>query len=106
MTALTVADVRKHYGDREALKGVTFSARPGERLAVIGPNGAGKTTLLQILAGALAPDGGAVDVARAGWVPQRPAVYGRLSVVGEPAAVRPAGEASPTSTARWRRCSR
>jgi ABC-2 type transport system ATP-binding protein len=80
MTALTVADVRKRYGDREALKGVSFSARPGERLAVIGPNGAGKTTLLQILAGALAPDGGAVDVARAGWVPQRPAVYGRLSV--------------------------
>jgi ABC-2 type transport system ATP-binding protein len=80
MTALTVADVRKRYGDREALKGVSFSARPGERLAVIGPNGAGKTTLLQILAGALAPDGGTVDVARAGWVPQRPAVYGRLSV--------------------------
>jgi ABC-2 type transport system ATP-binding protein len=80
MTALTVADVRKRYGDREALKGVSFSARPGERLAVIGPNGAGKTTLLQILAGALAADGGVVDVARAGWVPQRPAVYGRLSV--------------------------
>jgi ABC-2 type transport system ATP-binding protein len=80
MTALTVADVRKRYGDREALKGVTFSARPAERLAVIGPNGAGKTTLLQILAGALARDGGSVDVDRAGWVPQRPAVYGRLSV--------------------------
>jgi ABC-type multidrug transport system ATPase subunit len=80
MTALSVADVRKRYGDREALKGVTFSAGPGERLAVIGPNGAGKTTLLQILAGALAPDAGAVDVARAGWVPQRPGLYGRLSV--------------------------
>jgi ABC-type multidrug transport system ATPase subunit len=80
MTALAVADVRKRYGSREALKGVTFSAPSGERLAVIGPNGAGKTTLLRILAGALAADGGTVDLARAGWVPQRPALYGRLSV--------------------------
>jgi ABC-type multidrug transport system ATPase subunit len=80
MTALAVADVRKRYGSRDALKGVTFSARDGERLAVIGPNGAGKTTLLRILAGALRADGGTVELDRAGWVPQRPAVYGRLSV--------------------------
>jgi ABC-type multidrug transport system ATPase subunit len=80
MTALAVADVRKRYGSREALKGVTFSAPAGERLAVIGPNGAGKTTLLRILAGALTADGGTVDLARAGWVPQRPALYARLSV--------------------------
>jgi len=80
MTALAVAGVRKRYGSREALRGVTFTAGAGERLAVIGPNGAGKTTLLRILAGALAADGGTVDLPRAGWVPQRPAVYGRLSV--------------------------
>jgi ABC-2 type transport system ATP-binding protein len=80
MTALAVADIRKRYGSREALRGVTFAARAGERLAVIGPNGAGKTTLLRILAGALTADGGTVDLARAGWVPQRPALYGRLSV--------------------------
>jgi ABC-2 type transport system ATP-binding protein len=80
MTALAVADVRKRYGSRDALRGVTFTADAGERLAVIGPNGAGKTTLLRILAGALAADGGTVDLPRAGWVPQRPALYGRLSV--------------------------
>jgi ABC-2 type transport system ATP-binding protein len=80
MTALAVADVRKRYGSREALRGLTFTAGAGERLAVIGPNGAGKTTLLRILAGALPADGGTVELPRAGWVPQRPAVYGRLSV--------------------------
>src|SRR5215213_4544032 len=37
--------VTKRYGAREALRGVSFSAPPGERLAVIGPNGAGLTTL-------------------------------------------------------------
>jgi ABC-2 type transport system ATP-binding protein len=79
---MRVVGVAKRYGDREALKGVSFIVLEGERLAVIGPNGAGKTTLLQILAGALAPDGGEVGLRRedVGWVPQRPALYGKLSV--------------------------
>jgi ABC-2 type transport system ATP-binding protein len=77
---LIVTGVAKRYGDREALKGVSFAAQPGERVAVIGPNGAGKTTLLQILAGALAPDAGEVSVDATGWVPQRPALYSKLSV--------------------------
>ena len=72
--------VAKRYGEREALKGVSFEAAPGERLAIIGPNGAGKTTLLQILAGALAADAGEVSAQATGWVPQRPALYGKLSV--------------------------
>jgi ABC-2 type transport system ATP-binding protein len=72
--------VAKRYGDREALKGVSFEAGAGERLAIIGPNGAGKTTLLQILAGALPPDAGEVSSQATGWVPQRPALYGKLSV--------------------------
>jgi ABC-2 type transport system ATP-binding protein len=75
-----VAGVGKRYGDREALTDVSFAADPGERIAVIGPNGAGKTTLLQILAGALKPDRGEVVVDATGWVPQRPALYGKLSV--------------------------
>jgi ABC-type transport system involved in cytochrome bd biosynthesis fused ATPase/permease subunit len=40
----------KRYGERVALRAISFEALPGERLAVIGPNGAGKTTLLSILA--------------------------------------------------------
>jgi ABC-2 type transport system ATP-binding protein len=80
--ALRADGLTKRYGDREALRGVSFSAARGEKVAVIGPNGAGKTTLLQILAGALAPSGGSVTVPeeRVGWVPQRPALYSKLSV--------------------------
>jgi ABC-2 type transport system ATP-binding protein len=72
----------KRFGDREALKGVSFEAAPGELVAVIGPNGAGKTTLLSILAGILKADGGDVDVAEGavGWVPQQAALYRRLTV--------------------------
>jgi ABC-type multidrug transport system ATPase subunit len=72
--------VAKRYGEHEALKGVSFEAAPGERLAIIGPNGAGKTTLLQILAGALQADAGEVSADATGWVPQRPALYSKLSV--------------------------
>jgi ABC-2 type transport system ATP-binding protein len=81
-TALRAEGVTKRYGDRTALRGVSFTARRGEIVAVIGPNGAGKTTLLQILAGALAPSEGTVSLRpeQAGWVPQQPALYSKLSV--------------------------
>ena len=49
---------------------------------MIGPNGAGKTTLLSILAGIQRADGGKVDwpSGEVGWVPQQPALYGKLTV--------------------------
>jgi ABC-2 type transport system ATP-binding protein len=80
--ALSASGLVKTYGSRRALQGVSFSAAPGELLAVIGPNGAGKTTLLQILAGALPATEGTVslDPHAVGWVPQQAAVYSKLSV--------------------------
>jgi ABC-2 type transport system ATP-binding protein len=81
-TALDARGLVKRYGEREALRGVDFSAEPGELLAVIGPNGAGKTTLLSILAGIVRPDAGEVHLPRGevGWVPQQAALYRRLTV--------------------------
>ena len=75
-------DLVKRFGEREALRGVSFAADPGELVAIIGPNGAGKTTLLSILAGILKPDGGelGVDGGTVGWVPQQAALYRRLTV--------------------------
>jgi ABC-2 type transport system ATP-binding protein len=80
--ALAARDLVKRYGEREALRGVSFEALAGELVAVIGPNGAGKTTLLSILAGILTPDAGEVTVAsgEVGWVPQQAALYRRLTV--------------------------
>jgi ABC-2 type transport system ATP-binding protein len=81
-TALRAEQLSKRYGDRWALRDVSFEASPGELVAVIGPNGAGKTTLLQLLAGSLPATGGTVDLPNGhiGWVPQQAAVYSKLSV--------------------------
>jgi ABC-2 type transport system ATP-binding protein len=81
-TALEARELVKRYGDREALRGVSFEAQAGELVAVIGPNGAGKTTLLSILAGILKPDAGELEVdgGAVGWVPQQAALYRRLTV--------------------------
>ena len=80
-TTIAARDLVKRYGEREALRGVSLSARPGELVAVIGPNGAGKTTLLSIIAGIQRADEGSVDApAGIGWVPQQPALYGKLTV--------------------------
>jgi ABC-2 type transport system ATP-binding protein len=80
--ALEASGLTKRYGGRTALRDVSFAAAPGELVAVIGPNGAGKTTLLSILAGVQQPDGGSVTRSprEIGWVPQEPALYGKLTV--------------------------
>jgi ABC-2 type transport system ATP-binding protein len=83
LAAIGADAVGKRYGQREALRAVSFSAARGELLGVIGPNGAGKTTLLSILAGIQAPTSGSVlapPEASVGWVPQQAAVYSKLTV--------------------------
>ncbi len=81
---LSVDAVTRSYGERVALREVSFAMRPGELVALIGPNGAGKTTLLSVLAGVLKADRGGVRCPHGaeaiGWVPQEPAVYTKLTV--------------------------
>jgi ABC-2 type transport system ATP-binding protein len=69
MSAITVRDLRKSYGEVEALRGISFHVAPGEVFGLLGPNGAGKTTTVEILEGYRKPDGGRVEVL--GFDPQR-----------------------------------
>ncbi len=59
---LSVRQLRKSYGELEAVRGVDFEVAPGEVFALIGPNGAGKTTTLRIVATILRPTSGEVVV--------------------------------------------
>ncbi|HMN99680.1 MAG TPA: ABC transporter ATP-binding protein [Miltoncostaeaceae bacterium] len=82
---LVARALTRGFGGVRALDGVDLDLAAGEAVALLGPNGAGKTTLLTILAGVAARDGGDITWAegarrRVGWVPQRPALYPRLSV--------------------------
>ena len=61
-TAVVVSDLRKSYGDVEALRGVSFEIAAGEIFGLLGPNGAGKTTTVEILEGYRERDGGSVTV--------------------------------------------
>jgi heme exporter protein A len=60
--AIAVEKLRRDYGERTALAGVSFELTIGESLVVLGPNGAGKTTLLRVLGTLLRPSGGEVRV--------------------------------------------
>jgi len=59
---IAVEGLRKSYGERVAVDGVSFSVAPGEVLGILGPNGAGKTTTVEILEGLRTADGGAAQV--------------------------------------------
>jgi ABC-2 type transport system ATP-binding protein len=60
--AITVEDLRKNYGDVEAVRGIDFEVAPGEVFGLLGPNGAGKTTTVEILEGLRPRSGGRVSV--------------------------------------------
>ena len=93
VSAIAVSGLRKAYGPREVLHGISFTVEAGEVFALLGPNGAGKTTTVEILEGYRGRDAGDVQVlgedpgsagsayrARIGIVLQSSAVYPLLSV--------------------------
>ena len=80
---LAVRGVRKSFpepsgGTLEVLRGVAFTLRAGEALAVVGASGAGKSTLLHVLGGLEGADGGEVSLAGTDLVRARPAELARL----------------------------
>jgi len=60
--AIDVKDLKKKFGKIKALRGVSFSVKPGEIFGLLGPNGAGKSTTINILSGLLKQDSGEFSV--------------------------------------------
>ena len=65
MASLTVeaVELSKRFGEREAVRQVSFVAASGDVVGLLGPNGAGKTTLIRLLTTVLRPSGGTFQVA-------------------------------------------
>lgn len=93
MNPVIVNDIHKHYGDVQALRGVSFEAGRGEIFGIIGPDGAGKTSLFRIMTTLILPDSGTCRVAgfdvvkeykeirkRVGYMPGRFSLYQDMSV--------------------------
>jgi ribose transport system ATP-binding protein len=59
---LRLEEVHKSFPGVRALRGVTFTAAPGEVHALLGENGAGKSTLMAVAAGAISPDAGTIEL--------------------------------------------
>ncbi len=88
---IQIKDIRKSYGDFEAVRGIDISVEEGEIYTLLGSNGAGKTTLIKILVGLLEPTSGealidgrpARDISEVrgefGYMPEHPELYGRLT---------------------------
>ncbi|MGH2710116.1 MAG: ABC transporter ATP-binding protein [Actinomycetota bacterium] len=62
MSAIVVEDLRKSYGDVEAVRGISFAVEEGQVFALLGPNGAGKTTTVEICEGFRSRTAGNVSV--------------------------------------------
>ncbi len=89
-----VLGVSKAFGGRPIHRDLRLTVRRGERWAIMGENGAGKSTLLKMIAGALPPDQGRVELGanvRMGWFAQHQAeqLQGRGSVLDELEAFAP-----------------
>lgn len=92
MKLIELVDVKKKFGDRNVVNGITFSIDKGEVFGLLGPNGAGKTTTLSMMSAQLSPDEGQIRVSDysvgqdmnrikslVGIVPQEIALYPVLS---------------------------
>lgn len=87
---LTVNEIYKSFGEKNVLKGISFSAESGKALGILGRNGAGKTTLIRIImqvfgadAGNVLLDGKEIDLTkvRIGYLPEERGLYPKQKIM-------------------------
>jgi len=92
---LTAKNIKKRYGDKQVVKGISIEIKRGEVVGLLGPNGAGKTTSFYMITGMINPSGGDIFFdnqkitnlpmykrARMGmgYLAQEPSIFVKLSV--------------------------
>lgn len=95
MSKLTALNLRKKYGKRQVVKGVSVTIDSGDVVGLLGPNGAGKTTCFYMVVGLVGADSGSIMIdgkditkipmhgrakAGIGYLPQEASIFRKLSV--------------------------
>ena len=93
MTTLEIRDLRKRFGDTQALDGMSFTVGDGELYGFVGSNGAGKSTTMRIALGVLEADSGEVLLngiplndgsrRRIGYMPEERGLYGKEKILDQ-----------------------
>lgn len=86
-TIISIANLKKSFGDLSVLKGINLEVEKGTMLALLGPNGAGKTTTIKILSTLLPPDEGKISIAGFDVVKDAKSVRANIGLTGQYAAV-------------------
>src|ERR1700722_9226475 len=92
---ITVRNLRKSFGEKAAVKGVSFTVDKGEVLGFLGPNGAGKSTTMRMITGFVPPSAGEVMIGGfdmlnnplpakrlIGYLPENAPAYTDMTVLG------------------------
>ncbi|MDT8855099.1 ATP-binding cassette domain-containing protein [Paracoccaceae bacterium Fryx2] len=66
--SVVLRGISKSYGAVKAIEGIDLEVHPGEVVGLLGDNGAGKSTLMKVLAGAVSPDTGSIEIDGKAWV--------------------------------------
>ncbi len=89
---LELKNIRKHFGEKEVLKGISFSAESGRAFGLLGRNGAGKTTTIRILMDVFPADSGEVLIdgepashggVRFGYLPEERGLYPKKKIIDQ-----------------------
>ena len=85
--AVLIENLRKSYGNVQAVKDISFTVQPGEIFGLLGPNGAGKTTTIRCLCTLTQPDSGKIEVGGVSALSSPKAVRQRLGYVAQEVAI-------------------
>lgn len=81
--SVKVKDLRKAFGQAQAVDGISFQVGSGEVFGLVGPDGAGKTTTMRILAAILAPDSGSASILGLDSAAEREKIHDRIAYMSQ-----------------------
>jgi ABC-2 type transport system ATP-binding protein len=93
MPIVDLQNIRKVYGSKVAVEGLTLSIEPGSMYGLLGPNGSGKTSSIRMMIGMTIPDSGTVNLfgqpftraalAHVGYLPEERGLYKKMKVLDQ-----------------------